>query len=81
MRSFYMPKPNLRRILALGGTMLAIGGGTAGMAAQAANAALPPVVTFRDLATGSVLDSNPWGDVYTLPENGGSYQKWIPASA
>jgi len=77
MRSFYMPKPNLRRILALGGTMLAIGGGTAGMAAQAANAALPPVVTFRDLATGSVLDSNPWGDVYTLSANGGGYQKWV----
>ena len=36
---------------------------------------------LRNLATGLVLDSNAWGDVYTLGENYGSYQKWIAASA
>jgi hypothetical protein len=77
MPSFSIPKPNLRRILALGGTMLVVGGGTAGLAADSANAALPAVTTFGNLATGFVLDSNPQGDVYALPANGGRYQKWF----
>ena len=38
-------------------------------------------IILRNVATGLVLDSNPWGDVYTLGENRGSYQKWIAASA
>ena len=63
-------------MLALAVTTLVIGGGTA-MSAESANAALPPVVTFQNLATGFVLDSNPWGDVYTLTGNGGRYQKWV----
>jgi hypothetical protein len=77
MRGFYLPNPSLRRILAVGGAMLAIGGGATGMVAESAHAALPTVATFRNLATGFVVDSNPWGDVYALSANGGTYQKWV----
>ena len=32
---------------------------------------------LRDKATGFNLDSNAAGQVYTLPGNGGAYQKWV----
>ncbi len=31
---------------------------------------------IRNVATGRYLDSNHNGGVYTLPHNGGNYQKW-----
>lgn len=31
---------------------------------------------MRNVATGRILDSNGNGDAYTLPSNGGNYQKW-----
>lgn len=34
------------------------------------------VLNFRNRATGRCLDSNSDGKVYTLPCNGGSFQKW-----
>jgi Ricin-type beta-trefoil lectin domain len=66
---------NPRRALALAGTVLAVvlGGATS------AQAAVPGVATLRDLATGLTLDSNTSGNVYALPANGGSFQKWVVA--
>jgi hypothetical protein len=46
-----------------------------GVIAGTASASTPRI-TLQNLATGFMLDSGPGGDVYTLPANGGAYQKW-----
>jgi hypothetical protein len=66
---------SLKRSLVLAAATLAIAGATGGVAHAAT---LPSVMTLRDFATGRMLDSNSSGAVYTLPANGGDYQKWIP---
>ena len=50
---------------------------TAGTTGTAQAGPLPLVSSFTDLATGFVLDSNFSGAVYTMPWNGGNYQKWV----
>jgi Ricin-type beta-trefoil lectin domain len=45
-------------------------------AASPANAAPPNAGIIRNWATGRCLDSDHAGRIYTLPCNGGNYQKW-----
>ena len=34
------------------------------------------IFVLQSVATGKVIDSNGAGNAYTLPHNGGNYQKW-----
>ena len=68
---------------ALTGSVVALDAatGVATGSGAAAQAAVPPRSTFRNLATGFVLDSNTAGQVYTSTANGGAYQKWLIAGS
>jgi hypothetical protein len=63
--------PKLRAVALAAATGLILG-----LPAVASAQTLPSRVTLESLATGYVVDSNPYGAVYPLPRNGGAYQKW-----